>query len=242
MADNNNNSEYYFAAKVTKNSPPPQIHKFPLWLFGGEGDEGVGVAGGGDNFGEEVDEGEYDAGCVDAGMAGVDGAVAQVIVDNKPDFVAFVVYQSHGRYGAGVDVEQLLHGFGRGERQPRAAQLAGKELGFERLVGGNHEEVEVGHLPIGEKQILEHRGVDGAAHGLAFFHGEGCGVAARAVAHARAVEKVVDCGFDLGALDAVGRPPLKNGYFIHSVAKLRKNSDSPMRSHILRVERCARSN
>ena len=181
-----------------------------LTLFRFEVDPGEVVAGGGQHFFEEVGETQGDARGVDAGVASVDVDVAQVGVDDQPDASALVVDESHRGDGSGMDVEIFLHLLGGGEGEARASELGGEIFCLEGLVGRNHQQIEVGLLPVGEEKVFEHRGTDVAAHGLAFLHGEGRAVAERDILDAEPVEEVIDSGFGRGAQVV----PLRRASFI----------------------------
>lgn len=92
-------------------------------LFAGKGDPGVGVGGGGEHAGEEVGKAEHHAGGVDAGMAGVEVAVAELLVDDKAHAAVAVVDEAQGGDGAGMDVEIVGHMLLVGEGEAGAAEL-----------------------------------------------------------------------------------------------------------------------
>ena len=75
--------------------------------------------------------------------------------------------------GAGVDVEEFLHGLRGGEAQPGTAQLVAQVLGVEGLVAGHGQEVKLGFLTVAEHQIFAHVHAQHGADGLAVLHGVG---------------------------------------------------------------------
>lgn len=177
--------------------------------FAGEGHKCRGVVCGGDYAGEEIVEREDYAGGVDAWMAGIEFvgrgfSVKEILVNDEVYVRIRVVYQAHWRYGAGINVKIFHHGLFRREGESCASQLRGEIFGLERLVGRNHEQIELRLLLVREEQILEYRSADGIAHSLAFLHRESRGVDEGGVFHAQTVKKIVDGCFGSCAFAAVG--------------------------------------
>lgn len=141
-------------------------------LFPHQLDPSVVVAGGGEDVLEEGVQAEYEAGGVDAGMAGVGGDPFQVAVDDQAHMMIPVVDQSHRRDCARMNAEVSVHMLRGCEREARAAQLRRQVFSLEGFVGRHHQQIEIGLLLVGQKEILEY-GCSGLfPHSLTFLHGE----------------------------------------------------------------------
>lgn len=115
---------------------------------------------------------EDEAGGVDAGMAGVGDDPFQVAVDDQAHMMIPVVDQTHRRDRARMNAEVAVHMLRGCERQSCAAQLRRQVFSLEGFVGRHHQQIEIGLLLVGQKEILEY-GCSGLfPHSLTFLHGE----------------------------------------------------------------------
>ena len=79
--------------------------------------------------------------------------------------------QLQGGDGAGDGIQIVPHMVRAGEGQPGTAQQGGQVLGFEGLVPRHHQQIEVGLLPVAQKQVFAHMDPQCLVHAPACLYG-----------------------------------------------------------------------
>ena len=112
--------------------------------------------------------------------------------------------QLQSGYRAGNGLQIVPHVAAVGKGQPGAAQLGGEKFGLEGLVPGHQQQVEIGLLPVAQKQVLADVSAQHLFHLMAELDGVGAVVVHPDVWNIQLLQPVVDGKF-LG--DAVVRGP-----------------------------------
>ena len=72
---------------------------------------------------DQIRQTEHHRGCVDARMTSIPFCCLKIPVGNKANPMIFVMYEPHGRYSPGMDVQQVDHILLGCKRQTGATQL-----------------------------------------------------------------------------------------------------------------------
>ncbi len=89
-------------------------------------------------------------------------------------------------------VQKLFHELRLCEGQPGGADLGGQILGFEGLVSGHEQQIEVSFLPVAQHEIFADGGLQNFVHGGAGLHGHGGLVIDALIGDTETVQQVID--------------------------------------------------
>ena len=140
-----------------------------------------------------------------------------VLIHQQLHLIFSIIGKAHNGGGAGRAVQILLHILGRGKAQAGNAQLMGKLFGFEGLVPGHHEQIEVRLLPVAQEQVLAHGGIQTGIDHMAVLHGIGLhpAVVGAPELDAQLVQQVIGADLFFQPPGAVGRTALVKLQFFH---------------------------
>ena len=160
-------------------------------------------------------------------MAGEIRRIVHLTVNEQLHAALRVVGKAQHGGGAGGAVQQLPQQLLRREAQAGGVDLGAEVLGVERLVRHHAQQIELGFLPVAQKQVLAHADTQRAPHLGAQLHVEGGIVADAGVFDAQPVQQIEGRRL-LGQQLTIGTAVVINRGEVHS-ASPRFRSISPAR-------------
>lgn len=174
---------------------------------------------------QQVLPAEPEGGGGDAWVAADKFILHQLPVYDQRDMAVCVKEQLQSGYRAGNGLQIVPHVAAVGKGQPGAAQLGGEKFGLEGLVAGHHQQVEIGLLPVAQKQVLADVSAQHLFHLMAELDGVGVVVVHPDIGDFQLLQPVVD-GQLLGDAAVGGAGGVAGLIDVHGIAPSVGRDDS----------------